>query len=181
MPKALIRMAYKQVIGIESQTPFEQQVFNASFAEFRLQRQSFSKGQDLFTWSAIRAKFPKSNPALPFKLSFSIAGLVAGLNGQIPGLQDTLALKNIPFVNHRFELIESDSNDRSAHRIAIIYLTESLTLFEIIGELLLVALPGSTQTFLLKPSPDLSIFNYTELSGTYSPAVERKSFFTGGL
>ena len=185
MPQALIQLAYKHTIDAGSQTPFEQQVFNATFAEFAIQQQSFSKGQDLFSWSSIRSKFPKSNPTLPFKVSFAIAGLLNTLNGEIPGLQDTLQLRAIPFIQHRFELIASDVKDPSVHKVSIIYLTDTLTLFNTMGDYLLLAMGnassvwprGPVPTFLLKMQPELSICSYFEggvpLPESMPPVPER--------
>ena len=171
MPQALIKLAYQQVIDAGAETPFEQQVFNATFSEFVLQQQSFSKGQDLFTWSAIKTKFPKANPTLPFKVSFAIAGLLQSLDKKIPGLEDTLHIRQVRFINHYFRLIESDVNDRSAHKVGIIYLTDTLTYFGNMGDTLLLAEGDCrqasedqpVQTFLLKMDPQLSIFNYAGL------------------
>ena len=181
MTPALIQLAYKHTIDAASQTPFEQQVFNATFAEFAIQQQSFSKGQDLFSWSSIRSKFPKSNPTLPFKVSFAIAGLLGSLNGQIPGLQDTLLLRTIPFIQHRFELIASDVKDPSVHKISIIYLTDTLTLFNTMGDYLVLALgdvrkemaKDPVPTFLLKMQPELSLCSYfVPLPESLTPARE---------
>jgi len=170
MPKALLRLAYQQIIDASSSTPFEQQVFNATYREFLLQQQSFSKGQDLPTWSAIKAKFPKANPALPFKLSFSIAGLLQYLDKKIPGLADTLNIKPVPFIQHYFQLFESDINDPRAHRVGIIYYTDTLTWFGNFGDRLLLSWGDIRQkeneqpTFMLKMQERLSIVNYEELS-----------------
>jgi len=192
MPPALIKFACQQIIDASSLTHFEQQVFHATYQEFRLQQQSFSKGLDLFTWSAIKEKFPRSNPTLPFKVSFAIAGLVQTLDKKIPGLTDTLNIKPIHFVNHYFQLLESDIRDISAHKVSIIYLTDTLTCFGNFGDRLLLALgdtrTGSAgpsdgmapakhgqpvQTFMLKMEERLSIISYEELhpspSGTSFP------------
>jgi hypothetical protein len=159
MPKALVRLAYRQIIDANATTPFEQQVFHATWSEFCIQQQSFSKGQELYTWEAIKNTFPKSNPALPFKVSFSIAGIIAALGKQIPGLQDTLGVQTIPFLQHRFELISSDVKEASQHQVSITYITPELTLFEVIGDQLLLALQPP-QTFQLKMQPRLSIISY---------------------
>lgn len=191
MPTALIKLAYQQVIDASSSTPYEQQVFHATYQEFRIQQQSFSKGLDLYTWSAIKEKFPKSNPTLPFKVGFSIAGLVQTLDKKIPGLTDTLNIKPIHFVNHHFQLLGSDSRDASAHKVCIIYITDILTCFGSFGDKLLLALgdirtesvhsigradrtgssdgPASPKhaqpapTFMLKLEDRLSIFSYEEV------------------
>jgi len=179
MSTALIKLACQQVIDASSSTPFEQQVFHATYQEFRLQQQSFSKGLDLFTWSAIKEKFPKSNPTLPFKVSFSIAGLVQTLDKKIPGLTDTLNIKPVPFANHYFHLLESDSRDPSAHKVSIIYLTGTLTCFGTFADRLLLAdrtdedHPSDdlsvkngqpARTFMLKMEERLSIISYEELN-----------------
>lgn len=173
MPKALIKLAYRQIIDANAGTPFEKEVFNATFAEFLLQQQSFSRGLELFTWSAIREKFPKAYPALPFKVSFAIAGLLLSLDKKIPGLEDTLGLRQVNFTSHYFQLLASDVNDPSVHKAAIIYFTDTLTYFGNIGDALLLS-DGNThqaakdqpvQTFQLKTGPYLSIISYVELSG----------------
>lgn len=165
MPTALIKLACQQIIDASSPTPFEQQVFHATYQEFRLQQQSFSKGLDLFTWSAIREKFPKSNPTLPFKVSFAIAGLMQTLDKKIPGLTDTLNIKPIPFVNHYFQLLESDVRNPSAHKVSIIYLTDTLTCFGSFGDRLLLAWGDArpARTFMLKMEERLSVISYEEL------------------
>lgn len=173
MPTALIKLAFQQIIDSYYSTPFEQQIFHATYQEFRMQQQSFSKGQDLPTWSAIKERFPKSNPALPFKVSFAIAGLMQTLDKKIPGLTDTLSIKPIPFVNHYFHLLESDIRDPLIHKVSIIYLTDTLTCFGSFGDRLLLAEGDArdehTPTFMLKMEEKLSIISYEEL---YHPASE---------
>ena len=175
MAPALITMAYRQIIDAASASPFEQEIFKITYAEFMFQQQSFSKGQDLFTWSAIKEKFPKSFPALPFKVSFAIAGLLHSLDKKIPGLEDTSGTRAIRFINYNFELIASDTKDRSAHKIAITYHTERYTLLYSIGNSLLLAegdvrheiKEGPVPSFLLGMQPGLSVCSYA----TISPAL----------
>jgi len=174
MPIALIKLAWQQIIDASASTPFEQQLFDVTYKEFRLQQQSFSKGLDLPTWSAIRERFPKSNPILPFKVSFSIAGLLQSLDKKMPGLTDTLNIKPLGFVNHYFQLLESDINDPSVHKISIIYITGALSYFGLFGDKLLLSYRdthdtrtdpgGSAQTFMLRLEERSSIFNYEELN-----------------
>ncbi|MBS1663331.1 MAG: hypothetical protein JST68_19965 [Bacteroidetes bacterium] len=159
MPKATIRLAYRQIIDAGAATPFEQQIFQNTWEEFRIQQQSFSKGQEIYTWEELKNAFPKSNPALPFKVSFAIAGAVQSLGNHIPGLQDTLGTQPVPFVQHKFELISSDTRDASKHQVSIIYITDDLTLFEIIGSHLLLSCQPP-QTFLVKMQPGLSIISF---------------------
>lgn len=175
MPTALIKLAYQQIIDASSSTPFEQQVFHATYQEFRIQQQSFSKGLDLFTWSAIRERFPKSNPTLPYKVSFAIAGLLQSLDKKIPGPEDSSGTRSLCFISHQFELIASDTKDRSAHKVALTYRTGEYTLLYTVGNFLLLAAGDVREemkgkpvpTFLLRIEPGLSISTYYEgsLSG----------------
>jgi len=173
MSKATIRLAFRQIIDQTITTPFGQNIFHATWSEFRIQQQSFSKGQPLFTWAEIKEAFPKSNPALPFKVSFSIAGLINDLNHQIPGLQDSLGLQAIPFAHHRFELLSSHAADAAQHRISLTYFSPEMTLCEIIGEKLLLSITPP-QSFLLQLQPGLSIISYepTTTARSSSPSPE---------
>ncbi|SRR5258708_15056930 len=163
MSKATIRLAFRQIIDIRSATPFEQKIFSVTFAEFGIQQQSFSKGQPLYTWEDIRTTFPKSRQALPFKVSFAISGLIASLQNKIPGLQDALGNVDIRFAQHRFDLIASDVRDPSAHTISLTWITGNLTLYEIIGNQLLLS-QQPPQTFQLEMQPGLSIISYDSIS-----------------
>ena len=159
MSKAIIRLAWRQHIDADATTPFECKIFNASWSEFLIQRQSFSKGLDLHTWEDIRTAFPKSETALPFKVGFSISGILNVQNHLIPGLPDALGDSSIPFENYRFRLIASDARDRTKHKVSITYYTGDLTLLEIIGDqLLLTRTPP--YTFQLKLQSGLSIISY---------------------
>ena len=162
MPKATIRLAYRQIIDHQSVTPFEQKLFYATYSEFCVQQQSFSKGRELYTWESIRHHFPKSDPALPFKVSFAIAGLIGSLQNKIPDLHDALGNNNISFVQHRFGLISSDCREPTQHVISITYITDEFTLFEIIGDQLLLS-QQPPQAFQLKMQPGLSVISYIPL------------------
>ena len=166
MPKATIRLAQKQLIDCRSTTAFEQKIFALTFAEFGIQQQSFSKGQPHYTWASLCDNLPKCRQALPFKVSFAIAGLVSSLQNRIPGLQDALGNEDIPFAQHRFAIVTSDVRDPTAHVISLTWITPELTLHEVIGnQLLLSALPP--QTFQLEMQPGLSIVSYEPSLSAY--------------
>jgi hypothetical protein len=159
MSTSTIRLAFRQLIDIHSTTPLEQKIFSVTFAEFGIQQQSFTKGKELYTWAAIREHLPKSQQALPFKVSFSIAGLIGSLDNKIPGLSNALGEENIPFSHHRFALVASDVRDPSAHIVSLTWITGDLTLYGIIGDQLLLS-QKPPETFQLKMQPGLSIVSY---------------------
>ena len=159
MHTPIIRLAYRQHIDASAITPFDQKIFNATWSEFLIQRQSFSKMLEIYTWEDIRRSFPKSDPALPNKVGFAIAGTLNAQNHRIPGLPDALGDCSIPFESYHFHLIASDARDRSTHKVSITYYTGDLTLLATLGDqLLLTQIPP--QTLQLKLQPGLSIISY---------------------
>jgi hypothetical protein len=165
MPKATIRLAWRQIIDNRSATPFEKKIWALTFAEYGIQQQSFSKGQPYYTWASLRDNMPKCQQALPFKVSFAIAAAISTLQNKIPGLQDALGDGNIPFVQYRFNIIASDVRDPTAHVVSLTWITGDLTLYEIIdNQLLLTQQPP--QTFQLEMQSGLSIVSYVEACPT---------------
>jgi hypothetical protein len=160
MQYPIIRLAYRQYIDDAATTPFAQKIFNATWSEFLIQRQSFCKGLELHTWEDIRRTFPKSDPALPYKVGFAVAGTLNAQNNRIPGLADALGECSIPFECYHFHLVASDARDRSTHRFSITYYTGDLTLLEVLGDQLLLT-QTPPQTLMLKLQPGLSIVSYT--------------------
>ena len=164
MAKAIIRLAYKQVIDSNSQTVFEKDVFNDTYSEFLMQSQVYNKEKKFTTIEQMIHDNPKAN-SLHYKVGFAIGLYVKELNNQIPGLKDSLDILNIPFENYKLHIIASDITNKEAHKVAIIYLTDTFTLFDTIGENLVVSkgdfitVPesGQAETFIIKMQPSLSI------------------------
>ena len=165
MYKAKVRLVYKQVIDETSQSGFEKAIFHASYQEFLLKSQAYNPDGKLKTFSSIKAGDGHAN-SLHYKLSFATGHFMAGLNNEIPGLKDNLG-SNIKFDVPKFELIESDVTDRSAHKIAINYITETITLVNQLAEFMVLANGDATEqdsvdTYILKMQPNLSIISYQE-------------------
>jgi hypothetical protein len=93
------------------------------------------------------------------------------LQNKIPGLQDTSGRINITFAIPEFKVLESDIIDKGLHKVAITYITDTITLIDSFGEYLLLALGHQTnpagnqglETFILKMQDNLSIVNYKEI------------------
>ena len=169
MNKALIKIAYKQIIDAASQTDFEKNVFHASYNEFLLKSQAYNPGKKFKTFSELKANDGRAN-SLHYKSGFAAAGFINNLNKQIPCLHDTHG-RSISFITYTFEIIESGITDKSKHKIAIIYFTGTFALLEVIGDYLLLAtgdqpndvFQKNVEAFLLKMQPDLSIVSYQSL------------------
>lgn len=177
---AIIKLAYKQLIDAHSATPFEQKVFHATYSEFLVQQQSFSKGKELYSWEAIRSAFPKSDPTLPFKVSFSIAGVINSLDHRIPGLEDALGDCSIPFSRYRFSLIASDTKNPSLHQISLTWFTGEFSLLAIIGNQLLLS-QTPPQTIQLKMQPGLSVISYMSTPRSVPKSLRTTSILPSSL
>jgi hypothetical protein len=70
-------------------------------------------------------------------------------------------------------VLESSATDKSLHRIAVIYITDTMTLIDHFGNYLLLSMGDQSaaivdetvETFLLAVQDNLSIINYRQLQG----------------
>ncbi len=169
MAKALIKLAFKHIIDSKSQTEFERNVFNDTYAEFLMQSQIYNKEKNCNSFEQMIANNPKAN-SLHYKIGFAIGLYVKSLNNIIPNLKDSFGIANISFDKFQFHIISSDFTNKEAHKVAIIYRTDITTLFDIIGENLVLANGDCSSThedfnatFILKMQPDLSVFNWADV------------------
>jgi hypothetical protein len=176
MKMALVKIAWKQVIDIAAKTDFEKKVFHDSYHEFLMKAQTYNTEKKFTSFAEMVNHEPKAN-SLHYEVGFSVGLYINELNGVIPGAYDTLGLVPIRFTAHKFQVIASDINDRSAHKVAIIYITEQMSLLDNFGDNLLLSygnkFEGLAETgimepvkdsFILKISPEISIINYCHLS-----------------
>lgn len=167
MSKALVKLAYRQVIESDSTGGFAKSVFDISYDEFLLEIQSFKPNQ-LFTFSEILKVNAKAN-SLHNKITFAIEELVRSLNNVIPDLNDNLNFEGIGFETYHVTLLESDIREKKAHKVAIIYVSNELTLIDTIGDYLILAddhvfgVKASHETFTLQLKPGISICSYQEI------------------
>ncbi|HTH82918.1 MAG TPA: hypothetical protein VL490_08275 [Mucilaginibacter sp.] len=163
MRTALIKLLYRQVIDASSTGSFERNVFNVTYDEFKLKSQAYNPAGDLTTFTQLKAHDGRAN-SLHYKISFAAGNLIAALDNKIPALKDNIN-SGVPFDVAKFELIESDLTNKDAHKLAINYMTETLTLFEIIGDYMVLAVgefdeDKTAETFILKMQPNLSIMEF---------------------
>jgi hypothetical protein len=169
MPKAFIKIAYKQIIDAASQSIFEKDILHYSFEEYKMKQQAYNTDGLITRFTALKAKDGRAN-SLHYKSGFAVAGIIDSLKNNIIVLQDG-AEQNFVFGSYRFEVIESDINNVSLHKVAIHYISSTLTLYEIIGDYLLLAkgdksVENSTEpveTFLIKVQSGMTIVSYTEI------------------
>ena len=179
MAKGIIRLLYRKEIDINSTRPWEKCAFNDSYQEYLMQSQLYNKDRKYTSFTELQAHVPNAEK-LHFLVSASVTGYIRQFNGVVPDITNTAGKHFLPFKGYRFEIINSDITNAAKHRIAINFITESLTWIDTIGSQLLIALnaPGddtqeeiltelfTLQPFLtihsLKPIPQLWYHNQTE-------------------
>lgn len=131
-----IRFCYRNIIDIHASKAWERLVFEDSYTEFKMQEQRFNTaGVNSFS------EMLQHNAAaeqLHFLVSGAALGYVQQLNGKIPGVFNTLGRQFLPFVNFRFEIIQSDITDVSKHKVAINFFSEPVQWIDTIGSTLLL-------------------------------------------
>jgi hypothetical protein len=170
MEKALIKLAYRQIIDANATSLLEKKIFHDSYNEFLLKIQAYNPGNKFTTYSDIVANDGRAN-SLHYKCSFAVLHHIETLKNKIPGLFDTAGKMNIPFEVAEFKLLESGITDKNLHKAGIIYTTGIFTLVDSFGEYLVLA-PGEQvdvithpgiETFTVKMQENLSIVNYREI------------------
>ncbi|MEO5890966.1 MAG: hypothetical protein ABIQ31_11975 [Ferruginibacter sp.] len=169
MQKAIIQLTYRQVIDATSNSIFEKRVLHYSYEEYKMKSQAYNMDGNIATFTALKEKDGRAN-SLHYKSGFAIGGLIDGLKNNMPFLKDMLG-QNVGFDTYKFELIESDITNMLLHKVAIHYITGWLTLYEIIGDTLLLSKENDleasvhkpVETFMLKMQPGLSITSYQDI------------------
>jgi hypothetical protein len=170
MAKALIKLAYRQIIDVNAAGDFEKKIFHDSYAEFLLKIQAYNPGNKFSTFSEIVAGDGRAN-SLHYKCSFAVLHHIETLKNKIPGLQDNAGRIMIPFALPEFKVLESSIVDKSLHRVAIIYITSVFTLLDSFGEWLVLAAWDQSETttspdmetLTVKMQENLSIVSYSEI------------------
>lgn len=165
MPKALIKVSYTQQFDANAKTGFEKSIVQASFTEYKMKQQAYNTDGSITRFTELKKKDGRAN-SLHYKSGFAVGGIIQSLQNKITVVQDGVPFE-LSFDIYRFEVLESDITDISFHKVAVHYISGIMTLYEIIGNYLLVsygAPPADNQapatTFLLKVQPGMNITEY---------------------
>jgi len=167
MPKRIIRLCYRKIIDNTAQAVWDKYVYDSSYTEFLLQAQFYNQGGKYNRLSELLTTAPASEK-LHFLVSAAVVGYLQQLGEQIPDIRDNLGKQFLRFKNYRFEIIESDTTNKSNHCVAIHFFSEPLTWHETIGNYLLLSqikekpAADGVLTHLLQLQPQLSIYSLKE-------------------
>lgn len=164
----IIRFLYRKIVDIQSAGAWEKLVFEDSYQEFLLQAQMYNKDKKYTSFSELLANVPGANK-LHFLVSGSVIGYLQQLSGKVPDIREQTGRLFLPFINYRFEIINSDIVKKDQHAIAVNFISEPVRWVDTIGDRLLVALGGNqqegseeTMTELVSLQPFLSIYSIKE-------------------
>lgn len=173
--KKIIRLIYRKIVDINSPAPWEKLVFDASYKEFLMQAQLYNQERKYSSFGELIAHVPGAYK-LHFLVSASVVGYLQQLNGKVPDIREGTGRLFLPFINYRFEIINSDIHQRDRHQVAFNFVSEPLLWLDTIGDRLLISVGGKTETGpegeeeilteLVQLQPFLSIYSVKEISPT---------------
>ncbi len=163
MLKGVIRLCYRKVIDIHSAKPWEKLVFADTYAEFLLQAQTFNQDKKYTSFGELMTHVPGAEQ-LNFLVSAAVVGYLQQLKDKIPDLTNNLGKLFLPFTQFRFEIINSDIQDKTKHQVAINFYSEPLNWHDTVGTQLLLSVPGNKEnenwlTELFTIPPFVSIYS----------------------
>lgn len=125
MPARTITLCYRKIIDATATRPWDKLVWEDSYAEFRMQAQTFNPGNAYRSFGEILHYVPNAE-RLHFLVSGAVTGYLHQLNERMPDILNNLGRHFLRFNRFQFELINSDLTDKSKHQVAINFVSEPL-------------------------------------------------------
>lgn len=163
MQEKIIRFCYRKIIDAASEKLWEKYVFEETYTEFRMQSQLHNTEAKYTSFAQLLAHVPAAEK-LHFLVSAGAVNYIKQLGDLVPDVLNALGKHFLPFSNFRFEIINSDTKDKSRHQVAINFYSNPVTWHDTVGLQLLISLPGKkdgdeTLTELISLQPFLSIYS----------------------
>ncbi len=145
MSKKIIRLCYRKVIDAASQKPWDKLVFDSTYKEFLMQSQFYNQQKQHTSFAELLQHAPGAEK-LHFLVSTAIVGYLQQLKGIVPEILNNVGRHFLRFENYRFELINSDIKNKSAHQVAVNFFSEPLIWHDTIGNYLLISQGNEEKT-----------------------------------
>jgi len=162
--KAKIKLAFRIVIDRNSEMVWDRYVFEDTYFEYKIQHQVFDGSENpVKNYWELLAKNPHAGK-IPFLLSSAAANYVSQLKGEIRSLPDVLGNTFFPVESFTLDLISSNREDPSKHKIGLTFYTPELLLLDIIDNKYLLSkdIDGKNgiETFMFAFHPKVAICYY---------------------
>lgn len=142
--KQVIRFCYRKIIDTSSSTAWERLIAEDSYTEFKMQCQRFNEGGKYSSFGEMLYNNPSAEQ-LHFLTSAAAAGYVKQLNNKIPDVQNTLGKTFLPFSNFKFEIINSDTKDKTKHRVAVSFYSNPVQWITTVGNAMVIAVNNTVE------------------------------------
>lgn len=166
--KAKIKLAYRVQIDQNSKPLWEKYIFEDTYLEYRIQHQVFDKDGEAVQnyWELLKKN--EFAARIPFLLSAIASNYVLQLAGVIRTLPDVLGSTFFPFVDFKLDLVSSNVEDISKHRIGLTFFTPELLWIDTVDNKYLlsddVQKSESYTTFMLPFHQQVAICNFTPIT-----------------
>jgi len=166
--KAKIKLAFRIVIDRNSEMIWDKYIFEDTYFEYKIQHQVFDdKENPVKNYWELLAKNPHAE-RISFLLSSAVVNYVSQLNGEIKSLPDVLGNTFFPIENFKLDLISSNIEDSSKHKIGITFYTPELALIDIIDNKYLlnknIGNENGFETFMFAFHPQVAIAYYESVN-----------------
>lgn len=166
MPYPKIRLACRVIIDSSSVSAWDRYIFEDTYREYLMQQQLFnSKEQPVATFRELLAVNPKAQQ-LHFLTGMAAQNYVAQLKGSFYRIHDVLGSTFFPFENFKLDIINTDINDNSKHKVGITLFSPVLTYLGMINNCYLVSLETDVkqgyETIMFPAQQQLSICYYED-------------------
>jgi hypothetical protein len=165
--KAKVKLGFRVVIDQNSTIPWDKYVFEDTYFEYKVQHQVFDDKEDPVKnyWELLLKN--QHAERIPFLLSSSVTNYISQLNGVIRSLPDVLGNTFFPIESFQLDLISSNIEDPSKHKLGITFYTPMLLLIDIIDDKYLLSKSTKSDdgfdTFMFAFHPQVAIAHYDAL------------------
>ncbi|MEN4761899.1 hypothetical protein ABEG63_16320 [Chryseobacterium sp. C39-AII1] len=165
--KAKIKLAFRIVIDQNSTLTWDKYIFEDTYFEYKIQHQVFDEKENpVKNYWELLTKNPHAE-RIPFLLSASVTNYISQLNGEIKSLPDVLGNTFFPIESFKLDLISSNVEDSSKHKIGITFYTPELLLIDIIDNKYLLSKSINTEngfeTYMFAFHPQVAISYYDSI------------------
>lgn len=157
MNKGIVRFCYRKVLNITAAAGWDQDLWNDTYAELRMQAQVYNQEKKYRYFSELKRENPRAN-SLDHLVSMAAIPYLKKLEGVLPDILNTNAEPFLKFQQFRFGIIESDLTTIASHSIALNFYSERMIWLDTIGDILLLAEPGQDSAVLLTQQVQLKPF-----------------------
>lgn len=165
--KAKIKLAFRIVIDRNSEMIWDKYIFEDTYFEYKIQHQVFDdKENPVKNYWELLAKNSHAE-RIPFLLSSAVVNYVSQLKGEIKSLPDALGNTFFPIESFKLDLISSNIEHASKHKIGLTFYTPELVLLDIIDHKYLLSKDieseNAFETFMFAFHPQVSVCYYETL------------------